>query len=59
MKKISVYHLLSYIKSIQSDKAISYVMSVKETNISENEKLKPEELEEKYLTMIKSIHFTE
>ena len=58
-EEVNVYHFLSYIKSIQSDKAISYVMSVKETNTRENEKLKLEELEEKYLKIIKSIHFTE
>ena len=57
-EKVNTYHYISYIKSTQNDKAISYVMSVKENNASENNERKPEELEEKYLKMIKSIHFT-
>lgn len=53
------YRYFSYIKSIQSDKAISYVMSFTEVDSSENGKPKPEKLEEKFLNMIKSIDFSE
>ena len=53
------YRYFSYIKSIQSDKAISYVMSFTEGDSSENGKPKPEELEGKFLNMIKSIDFSE
>ena len=57
-KKVITYRYFSYIKSTQSDKAISYVMSFVEDDSSENRKPKPEKLEEKFLNMIKSIHFT-
>ena len=53
------YRYFSYIKPHQSDKAISYVMNYTEADSSENEKPKPEEVEEKFLNMIKSIHFSE
>jgi hypothetical protein len=53
------YRYFSYIKSIQGDKAISYVMSFTKADSSENGKPKPEELEEKFLNMIKSIDFSE
>jgi hypothetical protein len=58
-KKIITYRYFSYIKSSQSDKAISYVMSFAEDDSSENRKPKPEKLEEKFLNMIKSIDFSE
>ena len=58
-KKAITYRYFSYIKSSQSDKAISYVMSFVETDSSENGKPKPEKLEEKFLNMIKSIDFSE
>ena len=58
-KKGITYRYFSYIKSSQSDKAISYVMSFTEADSSENGKPKPEELEEKFLNMIKSIDFSE
>ena len=53
------YRYFSYIKSSQSDKAISYVMSFIEADSGENGKPKPEKLEEKFLNMIKSIDFSE
>ena len=58
-KKVITYRYFSYIKSSQSDKAISYVMSFVEADSSENGKPKPEKLEEKFLNMIKSIDFSE
>ncbi|HVI21242.1 MAG TPA: hypothetical protein VM660_04240 [Bacillus sp. (in: firmicutes)] len=58
-KKVITYRYFSYIKSSQSDKAISYVMSFVETDSSENGKPKPEKLEEKFLNIIKSIDFSE
>src|SRR4051794_7086745 len=58
-KKVITYRYFSYIKSSQSDKAISYVMSFAEADSSENGKPKPEKLEEKFLNMIKSIDFSE
>ena len=58
-KKVITYRYFSYIKSSQSDKAISYVMSFVEADSSENGKPKPEKLEEKFLNMIKSIDFPE
>ena len=58
-KKVITYRYFSYIKSNQSDKAISYVMSFVEDESSENGKPKPEKLEEKFLNMIKSINLSE
>ena len=58
-EKVITYRYFSYIKSSQSDKAISYVMSFVEADSSENGKPKPEKLEEKFLNMIKSIDFSE
>ena len=58
-KKVSSYRFFSYIKSNQSDQAISYVMNNTEADPSQNEKPKPEELKEKCINMIKSIDFSE
>jgi hypothetical protein len=55
----TTYHYLSYIKSNQSDQAISYVMNSIDADHSGNEKLNPEKLEERFLLLIKSIDFLE
>ena len=57
--KSTTYRYFSYIKSNQSEKAISYIMSSAVAEPSENGKLEPEKVEEKFLNMIKSIDFAE
>ena len=53
---IAILVILNRVKVI---KAISYIMSSAVAEPSENGKLEPEKVEEKFLNMIKSIDFAE
>lgn len=58
-EKATTYHYLGYIKSTQSDQAISYVMDSMDADHSGNGKSKSDKLEERFLLLIKSIDFFE
>ncbi|WHY78025.1 hypothetical protein QNH20_02320 [Neobacillus sp. WH10] len=57
--KVTYYSFFSYIKPKNSDKALSFFVDSTCTKQSKKCNLKPEELEEKFLSMMKSVNFSE